>query len=85
MNSIGMLRMKSERTLDIDDKLCACFIDGQKALVHVKWTKLMCILKENVIYWCGRRLISKLYVDESVKMRLDEGEIRSMKIGRGVR
>jgi hypothetical protein len=25
MDSIGMLRMKSEITLDIDDKLCACF------------------------------------------------------------
>jgi len=46
---------------------------------------LMWILKENVIYWCDRRLISKLYVDESVKIRLDGGEIRSMKIGKGVR
>ena len=39
MGSIGMLRTKSVRALDIDDKLCACFIDGQKALVHVNWTK----------------------------------------------
>jgi hypothetical protein len=85
MESIGMLRVKSERTLDVDDKLCKCFIDGQNVLVHVNWTKLMWILKENVIYRCGRRLISKLYVDDSVKIRLDEGEIRSMKIGRGVR
>ena len=46
---------------------------------------LMWILKENVIYWCNRRLITKLYVDESVKIRMDEGEIRSMKIGKGVR
>jgi hypothetical protein len=45
----------------------------------------MWILKENVIYWCGRRLTSKLYVDESIKIRLDEGEISSVKIGRGVR
>jgi hypothetical protein len=50
MDPIGMLRMKSERTLDTDDKLCECFIDRQKAIVHVKWTKLMWILKENVIY-----------------------------------
>ena len=77
--------MKSERNLDTDDKLCACFIDRQKALVHVNWTKLMWILKENVIYWCSRRLNSKLYVDESGKIRLDDGEIRSVKIGRGVR
>jgi len=46
---------------------------------------LMWILKENVIYWCDRRSVSKLYVDESVKIRLDEGKIRSVKIGKGVR
>jgi hypothetical protein len=32
-----------------------------------------------------RRLISKLYMKQSVKIRLDQGETRSVKIGRGVR
>ena len=41
MGSTWMVRTKSERALDIDDKLCACFIDGQKALVHVNWAKLI--------------------------------------------
>jgi hypothetical protein len=28
----GMLRIISERTLDVDDELCACFIDWQRHL-----------------------------------------------------
>jgi hypothetical protein len=43
--AIGKLRIISERTLDIDEELCACFIDWQKAFDRVKWTKLMQILK----------------------------------------
>jgi hypothetical protein len=38
-------RIISERTLDIDEELCACFIDWQKALGRVNWTKLMQISK----------------------------------------
>jgi hypothetical protein len=82
---IGMLRIISERTLDIDEELCACFIDWQKAFDHVNWTKLMQILKGTGIDWRERRLISKLYMEQSVKLRLDQGETRSVKIGRGVR
>jgi len=35
--------------------------------------------------WSERRLISKLYVAQSVKVLLNRGETRSVKIGRGVR
>jgi hypothetical protein len=31
MDAIGMLRIISERALDTDEELCACFIDWQKA------------------------------------------------------
>jgi len=51
----------------------------------VNWTKLMQILKGTGIDWCERRLISNLYMTQSVKVRLNRGETRSMKIGRGVR
>jgi hypothetical protein len=44
----------------------------------------MLILKGTVINWCERRLISKLYMDQNVKLRLDQGETRSVKIGRAV-
>jgi len=73
-----MLRVISERSLDIDDKFCACFVDWQKAFDRVNWTKLMQILKETGIDWRERRLISKLYMDQSVKIRLDQGETRRL-------
>jgi hypothetical protein len=81
-----MLRI-SERTLDIrvDEELCACFTDWQKAFDRVIWTKLMQMLKEIGIDWRERRLTSKLCMDQSVKIRLDRGKTRIVKIGRGVR
>ena len=45
----------------------------------------MQILKRFVIDWRERRLISKLNMEQKVKERLDRGETRSVKIGRGVR
>jgi len=83
--AIEMLRIISERTLEIFEELSVCFIDWQKAFDRVKWTKLMQILKETGIDWRGKRLISKLYMTQSVKVRLNRGETRSVKIGRGVR
>ena len=43
-NAIGMLRIISERTLEIDEELCVCFIDWQKAFDRVNWNKLMQII-----------------------------------------
>ena len=45
----------------------------------------MQILKRTGTDWREKRLISKLYMDQSVKVRLDRGEARSVQIGRGVR
>jgi hypothetical protein len=39
-NAIGMVRIISKQTLDIDGELCACFIDWQKVFDCVDWTKL---------------------------------------------
>jgi hypothetical protein len=58
-DAIGMLRIISERTLVIDEELCACFIEWQKAFDRVNWTKLMQILKGTGIDWRERRLVSK--------------------------
>jgi len=63
-----MMRIIAEQTLKIDEELCTCFIDWQKAFVHVNWTKLMQILKRTGIDWRERRLISKLYMDQRVKV-----------------
>jgi hypothetical protein len=53
-----MMRIIAERTLELDEELCVCFIDWQKD--RVNWTKLMQILKATGIDWRERRLISKL-------------------------
>jgi retron-type reverse transcriptase len=84
-DAIGMPRIISERTSDIGEEICVCFIDWQKAFDRVKWTKLMEILKKTGIDWCERRLISKLYMDQSVKVWLDQGVTKNVKTGRGVR
>jgi hypothetical protein len=84
-DAIGMLRIISERTLDIGEEICVCFIDWQKTFDHVKWTKLMEILKKTGIDWRERRLISRLYMDQSVTVRLDQGVTKNVRIGRGVR
>jgi retron-type reverse transcriptase len=81
-DAIGMLRIMSERTLEIDEELIICFIDWQKVFDRVNWTKLMQILRETGIDWRERRLISNWYMAQSVKVRLNRGETRSVKIGR---
>jgi len=52
---------------------------------RVSWIKLMQIRKGTSRDWRERKLISKLYMDQNVQVRLDEGEFRSVKFGRGVR
>jgi hypothetical protein len=74
-----MLRIISERSLDSDEELCACFMDGQKACDRVKWTKSMEILKNNSVDWRQRRVINKLYMGHRVKVRLDKDDTRSVK------
>ena len=67
-DAIGMMRIIAEQTLEIDEELRVCYIDWQKAFDHVNWTKLMQILKRNGINWRERRLISKLYMKQKVKV-----------------
>jgi len=38
-DAVGMLRVVSERTMEIDAELRVCFIDWQKAFDRVNWTK----------------------------------------------
>ena len=64
--------------MEIDEELCVCFIDWQKAFDRINWTKLMQILKGDGIDWRE----SNLYMAQGVKVRLNRGETRSVKIGR---
>jgi hypothetical protein len=50
----------------------------------VSWIKLMQILKGTGTDWRKRRLISKLYVDKGIQVRLDQGELGSVEFGRRV-
>jgi len=65
--TIGMLGIMSERTLDIHEVLCACYIKWQKAFDRGNWISLKEFLKENAISCTERNLISKLYIDHSIK------------------
>jgi len=49
MDASGMLRIISERTLEIDKEISVTFIERQKAFDRANWTKLMQILKETAI------------------------------------
>jgi len=84
-NATGILRMISERTLELDAEMCVCFTDWQKAFDRVNWIKLMQILKVTGIDWRKRRLISNLCMAQIFKVRLNRGGTRSVKVGRGVR
>jgi len=44
-DAMGLLTVLQERALNIDEELCACFIDLQKAFDRVTWAKLMKIVK----------------------------------------
>jgi hypothetical protein len=57
--------------------VCLCFIDGQKAFDRVNWTKLMQILKVTDIDWRERNFISKLYMDQSTKLKPDQEETKN--------
>jgi sulfite reductase beta subunit-like hemoprotein len=76
-DAIGTVRIISERTLDTGEEICICFIDWQKAFENVKWTKLMEILKKTGIHWLERRLICKLYMDQSESTARPRGDKES--------
>ena len=50
-DAIGMMRIIAERTMEVDEELCICFVDWQKEFDRVNWTKLMQILKRTGIDW----------------------------------
>jgi len=81
-DAIGMLRIIPQRTLDIKEELYECSIDWQKAFERINWTKLQQIIKGNCVEWREKGLISKVYVVQSVKLKLEQGETRSVKNGR---
>ena len=84
---IGLMRIISERVLDVKEEMCLCFVDWQKASERVDWTKLLEMLRNIGVNWRERRLIliCNLYMRQRIKLHLNQGEIDCVKIGRGVR
>jgi hypothetical protein len=72
-DAIGRLRIISEGTLDLEEELCGCFIDWQREFGHVNWTKLVHILNVTCVVWHGRKLITKLYMDQNAKLNWTKG------------
>ena len=60
--------MIPEQTFDINTEPCACFIDWQKEFDRVNGTKLMKILQETGFDLHVIKLISRLYIDQNVRM-----------------
>jgi hypothetical protein len=66
--------------IDIEVKMCVGFINSQKPLDSVNWTKLMQILKRNDIDRSEKIFISILYMDQIAEVRLKQAETRKVKI-----
>ena len=73
-DTIAMLRIIPERSSDMYRELLPSFINSQKISDRVKERKLVQILNRLGIDFRDRRLISKWYMDQSVKIKLDQKE-----------
>jgi len=60
------------------------FIDKQKTYYYVNWTKLMQILNGTGIDQHGRRMITKLYMYQSVTLKMDQGRQKVWKLEEGL-
>ena len=65
---------------DIAKDLCYFFTDWRQEFVRVNWAKWMHALNNNGIDW-GERSVKELYIDQRVKIWLDQGDKRIVKNG----
>ena len=57
-DAIGLITIISERVLDVNEEMCLCFIDWQKAFDRVYWTKLLERLRNIGVNWRERRFFA---------------------------
>ena len=62
-----------------------CMVDFEKAFDRVNWTNLMDILKDIGMDWRDRRLVTNLYMNQTVTVRINNEESDPGIVGRGVR
>lgn len=60
-------------------------VDLQKAFDNVNWKILLQILKENQIDYRDRRIIYSMYRKQETEIQIDDSEVRTVKIKKGVR
>jgi len=84
-DAIGALRMLTERSLEYGQEVYICFVDYEKAFDRVDWKKLMHALRKRGVDWRDRRLIGNLYMNQTVKIRIEGVCSEAGGIGRGVR
>jgi hypothetical protein len=83
--AIGVMRLLCERRLDHGNELFICFVDFEKAFDRMNWVKMLEVLKRIGIDWRDRRMISRLYMEQEVVVRVAGGQSEPSMIGRGVR
>ena len=66
-------------------KVYVCFVDYEKAFDRVNWVKLLEVLKSIGVDWRDRRLIERLYIGQSARIKLKDGLSEPAVIGCGTR
>ena len=84
-NAIFMIRMLSERAIEMQRDVYMCFIDFTKAFDKVQHEKLFEILNNIDIDGKDLRLIRNLYWEQTACMRVNNETSEYVKIERGVR
>ena len=83
--AIAAICILGERSMEHLQELYVCMIDIEEAFDRVNWTKLMDIIKDIGVDWRDRRLVTNLYMNQTVTMRINNEESDTVIVGRGVK
>ena len=84
-NAIFMIRMLSERAIEMQKDLHLCFIDYTKAFDKVQHEELLGMLGKLDIHGKDLRIVRNLYWEQTACMRIDNDLSEYTRIERGVR
>ena len=84
-DAILVLRVMNERSIQHGLDVYICFVDYEKAFDRVVWQKLLSTLIRLGVDERDKRLISNLYLNQEVMIRIEGEDSEPGKIGRGVR
>ena len=84
-NAIFILRMITERCVEMQKDVYVCFIDYTKAFGKVKHVTLFEMLQEMDVNGKDLELIKNLYWQQQAAVRIGQGMSDLVNIGRGVR